>query len=160
MQGTNNYGSTKGPSLKIIQIIHVALLAGQVLFAMTTVFISRKLMLNIRDMNDPFLIVAPVLAVTGALGGWYLYKNKLQGVDPQASLPTKLDAYFTALLMRLALLEAGSLFAITCLMLTEEVYFLVIAGIIMLYFVYLRPTADKIAEALNLNYQETEALRA
>lgn len=142
--------------LKTISIIHLALIAGQIMFAAVTFMITNKTTTGQRD--NVFIYVVPIMAFTGLAVSNILFKTLVNKIDGQSPLKTKLAAYQSALIVRFALLEGPSLFAIVSFMLTGNLIFLGISGAIIAYFIYLRPTKQKIEDDLNLGYEEKAEL--
>jgi uncharacterized membrane protein len=69
-------------------------------------------------------------------------------------LNAKLSNYQIAVIVRMALLESASLFAIVVYYLTGNFLYLLIAILLMIYGVVIRPTAENIADDLLLTYDE------
>jgi protein-S-isoprenylcysteine O-methyltransferase Ste14 len=139
------FGSTK--------IIHLAFLGGQVMFA-GLIFIKNGSTIILTDTSDPLLIVAPAMAIGCFIASMFLYKQRVAAAADGTSLLSKLTLYQTAFIIRCALLEGASLFNVGCYLLTGNFLFLLIAIVIILYFITLRPTIDKATEELNLTYEE------
>ncbi|SEO03649.1 hypothetical protein SAMN05192574_10564 [Mucilaginibacter gossypiicola] len=142
--------------LKTTSVIHLALIAGQIIFAATAFMTTKNHATNKSD--DVFIYVAPIMAVTGFAIGSILFKTMVNKIDGQSPLKTKLAAYQSALIVRFALLEGPSLFAIVSFMLTGNLIFLGISGAIIACFIYLRPTKQKIEDDLSLGYEEKAEL--
>ncbi|MFD0765366.1 hypothetical protein ACFQZI_10925 [Mucilaginibacter lutimaris] len=146
------------PSFKVIKIIHLALLAGQCLFAVVTIFLNNTRNGFDTSKDKEFLLIAIVLTVGGFFVGNLLYKQ-VSGVSAKkATFAEKFTTYQSALIIRYALLEGPSLFCIVCYFLTANLIFLLISGAIIIYFITLKPKADTIAEDLNLSYEEKAGL--
>jgi hypothetical protein len=152
-----NQQITPATYLRTISIIHVALIAGQVLFAIVALVQTRKLIINVRYMRDPLLFVIPLAAVSGFIASNALFKKKVSEIDKTASLKTKLMAYQGALIIRFACLEAPSLFGIVVFLITGQLLFLLISAAIILYFIYVKPSKQNIQDDLQLSYQELNA---
>jgi len=84
----------------------------------------------------------------------FMFKKQLDLAVAKSSLNEKLGGYQTALIIRFALLEGPSLFGIVSYLLSGNLLFLAISGLIILYFITIRPTRDKVETDLNLDYQE------
>ncbi|MHB8208697.1 hypothetical protein [Mucilaginibacter sp.] len=140
--------------LRTISIIHVALILGIVMFCAVTYSINSSRNTFSYNINDPFTYVSLILAIGGFTAGFFLFKNQLVKVQNQATLKGKLSVYQSALIQRFALLEGPAMFAVVAYELSANLYFLIIAGLIILYFVTLRPTKDKIETGLNLSYDD------
>ncbi|MEO3404648.1 hypothetical protein AAFN85_12150 [Mucilaginibacter sp. CAU 1740] len=142
--------------VKTTTIIHLALVMGQVLFAATTLLNSKN---RVQPQSDDlFKYMAPALALSGFVIGHFLFLKFLGNIKRDSPLKTKLAAYQSATIVRLALLEGPSLFAIVCFMLTRNMMFIGISGAIILYFIYLRPTRQKVEDDLALDYNEKAEL--
>lgn len=151
-----NQNQPVGPQnfLKVIIIIHLALFMGQALFAAVSLFVAKNAALNLKPGNDVFFYIAPIMVIFGIGVGSFLFKKLMAKVAEQPSLTGKLQAYQTALIVRYALSEGASLFCIVCMLLTGNVYYLIVAGINILYFIIIRPTKFKLQDDLNLGYDE------
>lgn len=140
--------------LKVIYIIHLALLAGQVMFAIVAFIQVGKTQIDIKNSNDPFLFVVPILAIGGFIVSNLMFRQQLNSSINKDSLKDKLMGYQTALIIRFALLEGPSLFGIVTYLITGNFLFLIISGLLVLYFISIRPTRVKIENDLNLTYEE------
>ncbi|HZY39710.1 MAG TPA: hypothetical protein VFE53_23810 [Mucilaginibacter sp.] len=151
----NQYQTVKPQNfIKIAVIIHLALFMGQALFAALVLFISKQPVLNLKPGNDPLFYIAPVLVLFGVFAGSFLFKRIVIKLGEKPSLTEKLKSYQVAMITRYALSEGPSLFGIVCMMLTQNVYYLIIVSVNVLYFIIIRPTKFKIYNDLNLAYEE------
>ena len=138
---------------KTMRIIHLALLAGQVLFAGVVFFLNHSTVISL-DTSEILVIVAPVMGVAAFVGSIVFFKNQLQSVKDRATLKEKMGAYQTALIVRFALLESASLFNLVCYFITQNFLFLLIAMLMIIYFVVAWPTVNSAESDLDLNYDE------
>ncbi|WP_183562853.1 hypothetical protein [Mucilaginibacter sp. SP1R1] len=147
--------------LKTMNIIHVALFGGQVTFAIITFSLNKQqLLFSIKNTGDVFFFIAPGLAVFSFVVSIFLFKKLVSESLNKNTLSEKLTGYQSAVIVRSALLEGASLFGIVVFMLTSNLFYLFISTVIMLYFLTLRPTADKTASDLQLTYDEKAELEA
>jgi len=144
---------TNKARFKTTRIIHLALLAGQVLFAAVVFFLTRSTAIS-TDTNNPLFVVAPLLAMAAVVASIFLYKQQLALATQQQTLNSKLAQYQTALIIRWALLESASLFNIVCYFVTGNFALLLIAFLIIAYFISIRPTINSAENDLNLTYEE------
>ncbi|MFB0494584.1 hypothetical protein ABID99_000821 [Mucilaginibacter sp. OAE612] len=138
--------------LKQITIIHLALVAGQILFGIVVFAIGKQQPLN--PKNDALIYVMPAIALGCFLVSMLLPKNMIGNIKNDQPLLAKLKLYQTAFIIRMALLEGPSLFGIVCFLLTNNVVFISISAALVLYAIYQRPTRQKIEDDLNLGYEE------
>lgn len=154
----NNQPQNQSPAaiVKTTTIIHMALAAGQILFAAVTFIIPKNQVKSAG--NDMLIYVVPVLAITCFIAGHILFLKLLSNIKRDTTLKAKLTAYQSATIVRLALLQGASLFGIVCFLLTGKLIPIAISGALIAYFIYLRPTKQKIEDDLNLGYDEKAEL--
>lgn len=150
--------STPNALIKVTIIIHLALLIGQVLFGVAVFFITPNALLDLKPGNDPLFYISPFLVIMGIVLGTFLFKQQIGKVIDKTTMKEKLSVYQTAFIIRAALSEGASMFGIVCMMLTSNLLYLILVGINVVYFISIRPTREKIEEALNLDYNEKAAL--
>ncbi len=145
--------------LKTLPIIHIALLLGQVLFCIVVFAIQKQTpKFDISNTADPFLFVVPVMAIACFAISNFLFRQQLTIAAGKPTVAQKIQTYQAASIVRFAPLEGASLFGIVTYMLTGNLLFISISGLIILYFIFIRPTKDKIVTGLNLDYQEKAEL--
>ena len=138
---------------KGLNLIFLAMMVGQILFAGIAYFIS----LDKTDENDLYsimIMVVPMVAISGFIGGRFLFQQQMQGISKNAALVEKMDKYRTASIIRFALMEGPAFLAIIGLIMTGQMVFLGIAALIIAFFYTLRPTRDKAIKELGLNMTE------
>lgn len=155
MAYNDNFKPTPDQFVKLISIIHLALLGGQLLFAIVAYAQAAKVFFGIMNTGDPLVYIVAIVAVFGFAASNVMFNVLLKAALAKPSLGEKIVNYQTALIARFALLEGPSLFAIVGFLLSGNLFFLIIAGLLMLYFLMLRPTKDKIDADLDLNFSES-----
>jgi divalent metal cation (Fe/Co/Zn/Cd) transporter len=145
-----NFTQSNQPNLKTLLIIHIALLIGQLMFAMVCLSITPNKGFSF-NTQEPFNWVAIVLTVGGFALSAFLYRMQLSAALKRVSAKEKLLNYTTAIIMRAAPLEAASMFCIVAYILTGNTFFMGIAAIIILYFIVVIPTKDRVLTSLNLS---------
>ena len=166
MNSNKPAAGTPKNALKTTSIIHLALIAGQVLF-MIVAYITNK---NIKyfdykdSRNDVFFYIAPLMAITCTVVGGFLFNQQLgkfhrQAADSGKTLSEKLQAYQSALIVRYALLEGPSLFGIVCFLITGNLFYLLISACLIITMISLRPSVNAAEAYLQLSYDETQQLR-
>jgi hypothetical protein len=145
---------------KSINIIYFALLGGQIMFLAVVFIIAKDVIMTkeLKAMSNLFIIVVPVFAFGGLAAGRFMFRNMLNKVDKKESLYEKLKKYRTALILKFALHEGPVLFSIVFYLLTQNQFFLGIAAILIMFFLFIRPTKEKIIQDLELNSSEGNML--
>ena len=154
MEIEKTFKQTPDSLIKTMSIIHLALLAGQMLLALGAFAQSTKIFFGIMYLDDYYVYVVPVLAMAGLFGGYVLFKKQLKAIRYKSPMSEKLAAYQNALIIRFALLEIPSLFAIAAYMVIGNLFFLAVSGFLMIYFIFLRPTTEKIDTDLQLDLDD------
>jgi MFS family permease len=142
--------------LKTMSIIHAALIAGQVLFAFAVIALNNNRAPFSFSFNskDVFAIVVPIMVIGCFIAGRIVFTKVLENAKTKSTLIEKLSAYWAASIVRFALCEGSSLFAIVVTMLTSNTFYLAIAGVLILYMVFLKPSRDRVENDLDLTLEE------
>lgn len=139
-----------------LTIIHLALVAGIVFFGGIIAFLvtSGAGSPEMSDLETIFLYIVPIFLVLGVVSSFLVYRKRIGDLKDERDLVSKMTGYRGAFIVRLALLEGPGFFAVVVTFLTGNLLFLVFAGIIVAYMIYLRPAKESIANDLGLNYDE------
>ncbi|MBU2555344.1 MAG: hypothetical protein KKF98_12880 [Bacteroidetes bacterium] len=150
---------TSGGYFKSVKIVHFALIAGIVFFALTSIFLHQNGYKTFgEDLDGPFLIIVPLLALAGIFTSNFLYKKRINEIDKQLPLSVKLVNYRAALIVKLALLEAPSFFTVIAYLLTGNYIYLGIVLILLIVFLLYTPTKEKLINELELPLAEVEII--
>jgi hypothetical protein len=146
--------------LKAIRILYLALLAGQVLFALiVTVLVETGMLSTGIKSLTPMLQVAIVVISVGAIpASFFLFRKRLSDIDPEEDLGKKLEKYRAALIIRMALCEFPAMFAIIAYYVTTNRSFLWMVIVLISNFLFIYPSNNKIIDSLQLNSSERSML--
>ncbi len=140
--------------LKTFSIIHLALLAGPVLFMVVSYAQHTNNTFSLELGENMFAYLLPGLTVASVFVGNMLFKKNMKELNTTETLQSKLAIYQTSSIIRYALLEGTALLAIVTFSNENNLYYLIFAVIPLGYLLLLRPTKDKITTDLNLTAQE------
>jgi hypothetical protein len=145
---------------KAIQIVYYALIAGQLFFAFIILFLiyGSEFKPEMQDFKNVFIIVVTLFAIGGLFASQIIFRNRLDQAKSRTNLPEKLADYRSALIVRFALLEFPSFGSIVFCMITGEVIFLGMSGLIVAVFLAIKPTKDKAIMELELNSSDVNYL--
>jgi len=155
----NNQSSVKG-YFKILSVIHLAMILGVVLFGLVVFFF-------VADFQQPdtrseiagiLVYLVPALVLAGILASNIIFRVKLNGVIESDDLKLKMTVYRESLIIRYALLEGPALFALAAIFITNNINFLVYAGLIVVLLAFKRPTKKSSIADLALSQQEMASL--
>ncbi len=141
-----------------LTVIHAALVLGQLLFAIISVFLNQTSE-DIKDEADLFtIILVPALLGAGIIVGSLISQNKLAKIKEESSLGSKLQEYRTILIIKFALVEGPVLFGIVQYLITANYYFLLFAAAGIVYMVFVRPSKIETIKSLKLSTEEKDQL--
>ena len=103
------------------------------------------------DSNDVFLYVVALLTINAIFLGNYVFKKQISNLAEKESLKEKLIGYQSATIVNYAFIEAPALLSIAVFYMEGNLLYLIIAGLLAIYFFSLRPTKDKVETTLDLN---------
>jgi len=145
---------TPAGMLKTLSFTHVAMLAFQMLFAITAFAQSNRMYFGVMNMDDQFVFIVPVLALGGFFGGYLVFKKQKYALREKDTLQEKLTGYQSLLITRFAMIQVPSLLSIIAYILSGNVFFLFITAILSGYFIFLRPTREKIENDLHFDFDD------
>ena len=146
----SNENLTPNSFMKNLTIIYIALLAGMVMFGLVIVFLTDVWESTLPSTDDPFLYAVPVLTFLGVVLGRVIHKKFMDKLQKTESLKDKLIGYQTACIIKYALVEMPFLVGVVGALLTNNIYYLMISGTLVMYYITLRPTRIKVKEDLSL----------
>jgi hypothetical protein len=145
---------TPDSMLKTLAFTHVAMLAFQMLFAIVAFAQTTRMYFGVMNMDDEFVFIVPVLALGGFFGGYLIFKKQKYVLREKEGFQEKLSGYQSVLITRFALIQGPSLFSIIAYILSGNVFFLLITGLLSVYFIFLRPTREKIETDLRFDFND------
>jgi len=147
-----------GNGLKALNIIHKAMLMGQIIFAGICFYLVYSGMeASATEGLDKILqVVAIATTAAGFFTGTYLFKKKLMTIRSMedGTAAEKFSLYRAACILQWALLEGPSIFCIICFFLTANYAFLVLSGTLIILFAMMAPTKTKVAFQMGITENE------
>lgn len=137
--------------------MHTAFLYAQVIFAITIYFVADKNSSLFNEETSKIVeTVAALFTLTSVFTGFMLFKKKVQILkdDVVISVAEKLQQYSTSSIIKFAMLEAPSLFAVLAFFLTGNIYFIYLAIILIVVFAAQRPTVPLIIHHLGVTRED------
>tara|TARA_R110002012_G_scaffold39867_16_gene110010 strand:+ start:3533 stop:4030 length:498 start_codon:yes stop_codon:yes gene_type:complete len=146
----NTPAFTSRSFLRTLTIIHLALVAGVLVFGIMSYLQTKNQILSFTYSGDVMFYVVPFMAITGILAGSYLYKNIMSGLASKKTLKEKLNGFQTASIVKYALLEGPAFLSIVAFSNEGNQYFIIIALLLLGWLIIQRPTRDKVEKDLML----------
>lgn len=151
---------TSGSYFTTLNFVYLGLLAGQVFFMVVAIFLNSTgaMVVEPEELNTFFQILVPLFTVTAIIASIMITRTRLSRIKEKTDFQEKLGDYRAVMIVRLAILEAPSFFAIVCYLLTANLLLLIFSGLVIAIFLLYRPSRDKVAEELELNQEERELI--
>lgn len=145
---------------RIATILFYAMTTGMLLFCgiVLTLILSNNVSSADQELTNIFMVVVAVFAVGGYAASKIVFKKKLQEIKEMKTLAQKMPFYRGALILRYALIEGSAFLAIMMGFVTGNLLFLAIAGLIIAYFLTLKPTPARAIKELELDYNEQQLI--
>ncbi|MFM6926084.1 MAG: hypothetical protein ACKOU7_11325 [Ferruginibacter sp.] len=151
----------QGGAIKALNIIHKALMTGQVLFASVCIYLtySKAIDSPAKELDKVLQVVALIITAGGIFAGMSFFKRKLlQLREMQIPVKEKFGMYRSACIVQWALLEGPSIFCIICFFLTGNYAFLALMVVVLFLFAMTAPSKLKILLQLQISESELDEL--
>lgn len=137
-------------NITLLRIIFGAFLFGILSFltAMSLIIIPGS---QQTETNELFQLIAPIFMVISASTSIFLRKAMLAKVHNETDSLKLIKAYTSTRIIQMGLVDASILFAVVCYILTTNTFFIILAGIGILYFASLFPLQNKVIQQLKLD---------
>lgn len=137
-------------------VVWAAMLIGQVFFCAIAIYLVKYGAMNIEqtDLNEILLYIVPLIAVGCFSASYFLFKQRIIALKDIADLNTKIANYRSALILKWALLEGPSFFAIVAYLLTGNYLLLCVAVVIIIIFILTMPNQARFESDLELSWQD------
>lgn len=136
-------------SLTLIRIIFGAFLFG-ILSFLTAMSIIVEPGSQQVAINELFQLIAPIFMVISVSTSIFLRKAMLAKVHNETNSLKLIKSYTSTRIIQMGLVDASIIFTIVCYVLTTNAFFIMLAGIGILYFASLFPLQNKVVQQLKL----------
>lgn len=152
--------NNKGPKnfMKSLQIIHMVLLLGVLLFAAYVAFTAKDQLFFSYEEDRAFLYLAILISFIGNLSSKYIYAKLVKQITDKADLTEKSIKYSTAHIFRIAMLEFPALMCSIFVMYSNNSFYFILVCILAFIMLALFPTKDKFAKDVELTEKEKSML--
>jgi len=144
--------------LRSIRVVYFALILGLFSFLAVTFLISQDFKFDF-DKSDPMIFANLILFFLAIPIGYLVSQVMWRRIEKDLPLKDKLLKYQTGFLIRMATCEGVGLFSIVGLLLSNNLIYLVLTGIILLIIFYYFPSLEKLELQIDLNHTELDELQ-
>ncbi len=136
--------------IRILRIIWLALLLGPLLFLAVIWGKTQPSTTNPEQNNDIFILIVPILGAVSVLTGYLLFKKQMKTIVQMQTPESKMLAFQSALIMRIATIEAPALFSVITFMLSSEKIFTEYLLVFLLFYIPVFPIKERIFRSLGI----------
>ena len=150
-----------GPNdLKAIRILYIALLISQIVFATIVIVLVETGIVSIHNdsLNLSLQIAVLVLIAAAIPASIFLFRKRLSEISPQDEFTVKFKKYREALILKMALCQGPVMFTIIAYFISDDHFFLWIIILLIINFMFIYPSQNKIVQQLQLSSGEQSSL--
>ncbi len=142
-------------------ILYYALIAGQVLIALTLSYLMIGSEITFGwEMSSPFYLIAPILMLGCITMSYILFSKRMEEAKSiKGGLFSKLEHYRSSIILRSGLLEGANLICIIFYYLEQNYFFLLLFFIGFSVFLLVRPSEEMFREKYKLTEEERMEFR-
>lgn len=144
---------TPASLFRTLPFIFLALLGGMVIMG-TMIYVMNPVTDVNFDLKNPFLAIMLIAMIGGIFGSNMGYNFLKDKIEVQDSIESKVTKIQQAIIMRYAFVEAPALLGIVFYLKEANLVFLMLSAMMVLYFLTLRPSKEKILDDMNLTSAE------
>lgn len=151
---------TSAEYFKTINVISVAMIAGQSLFLAVSLYLNYdgSFSEDIEEFRNVLRIIVPIALISCLFSSLFIFSKKISILKQSSNLCAKMSGYRAALITKYAFIEGPSFFGIVAFLMTADLYFIPFPIICILIFILTFPNKEKIANELDLNVSERTKL--
>lgn len=143
-------GDIYRPWQRSLSVLYMALLSGQVMFAIIVYVLTGAGHTYALSLSDPFTIAAVLLTGTSIPVGIYIFQQRMKEAVATWDPSEKMAIYRGAFILRCATNETVSLFAIILVFLTHSFAYYAFLAISLFFFAMANPTLEKVKRQMGV----------
>lgn len=148
--------------IKTLSVLHLALLMGQVLFVLISLFLGYFRNISspsLQPYSQQLIILSIIVGIACFITANSLFRKKLQKINGDYKPPSeRFNDYRATCITRWGLIEFASLFSIILFLLTNNYMILIVATVLIFVFFTTRPSLPKVASDLGISEIELEQM--
>ena len=136
--------------LNTVRILFIGIFLAPLMFLGVILFTQSGQEKPLTVANDPFFFIVVIMSVGAIIASTMLYKKRLPAIQEMTDTAAKLNAWKSLLIIKLAIIEGVTLFAVVVLQIQLANIYLFIALALSAYQLTNIPTEEKIKTDCNL----------
>jgi hypothetical protein len=148
---------TPAAFFKTLPLMFLALLAGMVIMG-GIMYAMKPVTTYELDFKNPFLVIMLIAMIAGIFGSNLLYNFNKNKIDLKDSTESKVARIQQAVIIRFAFVEGPAILGIVLYLKEANLIFLMLSAMMVLYFLTLKPSKEKIIDDMNLTSEQKRDL--
>lgn len=144
-----------GLYILFLSILSATLLFGGVVFLLNNDVSGTP---DYEELTGPFYIIIPAVMIISLFLSVFIPARKFEKFDAILSLSERLYTFRTTYIIKLVILEGAALLAIVVYLLTCQIMFLLMGGVMLLFMVFNYPNRENIEKLLKLSQADRETM--
>ena len=132
---------------------HLSFTIAPSLFACVAYYLNSESYLDYMETSDPLFYIVPLVAIAGIAFGNMLYAKNIKDLLNKKTLKEKFAGLQTTYIVRYATIEGPALLGLIAFYKTGNLFYLIIAVMLIIYLFLQRPSKAQIEQDLQLNYE-------
>lgn len=150
----NNSNQQPKNFIKSLQILHFVFLLVIIVFGIYVSLRDNEQLFFSYTEDKAFLYLAILIAFIGNLASKFLFAKLISQIPDNANLLQKASKYSVAYVFRLAMLEFPALMCIIFVMKSNNSFYYILVGILVLMILAIYPTKNKFVNNITLTSKE------
>ena len=150
----NNSNQQPKDFIRSLQIIHFVFLLVIIVFGVYAALNANEQLFFSYKEDKAFLYLAILIAFIGNLASKFLFSKLINQIPDNANLLQKASKYSIAHIFRMAMLEFPALMCIIFVMKSNNSFYYILVGILVLMILAIYPTKNKFVKNVTLTSKE------
>ncbi|MBK7129010.1 MAG: hypothetical protein IPM74_03385 [Crocinitomicaceae bacterium] len=134
--------------VRMLRILHLAIVASQIIFVGVVVGLSDVFELKFNFEEDILVIIIPVFMLIFIVIANLIFRKLLEMARLEQDNNSKFAKYRAASIVRFALMEAPTLLSCVLFFMSDNLLYILCAGLMIIIQLFFHPTKERIAADL------------
>jgi len=112
-------------SIRILRMIHISMMIGILAFLAISLHVTSGQWISVFNLQDPLFLALTIVSITMLPLGWMVSNKRLKKGQAYHTMQSRIEAYQTGLIIRLAVCEGVALFSIVTFLMTSNIFALI-----------------------------------
>lgn len=140
--------TTMQSQVRLLRILHLGIVMSQIIFVGVVIGLSEVFELKFNFEEDILVIIIPVFIMTFIVIANLIFRKLLEMARAEHDVSSKLAKYRAASIVRFALMEAPTLLSCVLFFMSDNLLYILCAGLMIIIQLFFHPTKERVASDL------------